>query len=55
MFIAQIKALMTKVLDDEVNKTLLTKCGIGKRAKRIRKNGLTLEGLAKDILDDKNS
>ena len=46
---------MKTVLDDEVNTALLSKCGIGKRTKQISKNGLTLEDLAQDILDNKNA
>ena len=55
MLIAQLKALMTKVLDDDIRDELIIQYGIGKRTKQIRKDGLTLEDLAKDILNKKNS
>ena len=55
MFIKQLKNLMTQILDDQVNEALIIKYGIANKTKQISKDGLTLEGLAKDILDNKIS
>ena len=55
MFIKQLKNLMAQVLDDQVNEALIIKYGIANKTKQISKDGLTLEDLAKDILDNKIS
>ena len=55
MFIKQLKNLMTQILDDQVNEALIIKYGIANKTKQISKDGLTLEDLAKDILDNKIS